>query len=61
MAVLILGVWCIFPGLSLAQTLDQDELKEPCLAPPEKEDWNVTLGLGIGAEAKYLGAKDYPD
>ena len=57
-AVIILGVWCT-PGVSVAQTLDQDELKQPGLAPPVKGDWNATLGLGVGGEPTYLGAKDY--
>ena len=58
-AVMALSAWGIFPGISAAQTLDQDELKQPGLAPPVKGDWNATLGLGVGTEPKYLGAKDY--
>ena len=58
-AVMVSSAWSIFPGVSAAQTLDQDELKQPGLAPPPKGDWNATLGLGIGTEPKYLGAKDY--
>src|ERR1039457_692132 len=58
-AVMVLSVCCIFPGVSVAQTLDQDELKQPGMAPPVKGDWNATLGLGIGVDPKYLGAKEY--
>jgi hypothetical protein len=35
------------------RTLDQDELKQPGLAPPIKGDWNATLGLGIGTDPKF--------